>query len=71
MSTIWPVIGSDLFQTLTRRTRPPSTTGRTEEPVIPNVKDETQAENLGYTLPPVRPVHNDQNRRALNIMLAP
>ncbi|KAG6372656.1 hypothetical protein JVT61DRAFT_7408 [Boletus reticuloceps] len=40
-------------KTLIRRPRPPSTTSRTEEPVASNVKEETQAENLGYTLPPL------------------
>ncbi|KAF8556710.1 hypothetical protein OG21DRAFT_579111 [Imleria badia] len=39
-------------KTLIRRTRAPSTS-RTEEPVVSNVKEETQAENVGYTLPPL------------------
>lgn len=62
---------SDPFQTLIRRTKPLSTTSRAEEPVASNIKDETQAENLGYTLPPVRLVHILQNSQILNVMLAP
>ena len=64
-------MGSDVFQTLIRRTKPLSTTTRAEEPVVPNVKDETQAESLGYTLPPVRLVHIHYHGRILNVMLAP
>ncbi|KAG9312591.1 hypothetical protein JVU11DRAFT_6988 [Chiua virens] len=37
---------------LVRRSKPPSTGNRAEEPVMPVAKDETQAE-LGYTLPPL------------------
>ncbi|KAN0078258.1 hypothetical protein V8E55_010315 [Tylopilus felleus] len=40
-------------KTLIRRARPPSTTSRAEEPIVSNVKEETQGENLGYTLPPL------------------
>ncbi|KAI9570009.1 hypothetical protein HD554DRAFT_428607 [Boletus coccyginus] len=40
-------------KTLIRRTKPPSTASRAEEPVISDVKEETQAENTGYTLPPL------------------
>ena len=65
------VVEPDLFQTLIRRTRPPSTTSLAEEPVVSNVKGETQAENLGYTLPPVGTVHIYENRRILNVTLAP
>ncbi|KAG8215809.1 hypothetical protein J3R82DRAFT_7720 [Butyriboletus roseoflavus] len=40
-------------KTLIRRTKPLSTTTRAEEPVSSNIKDDTQAENPGYTLPPL------------------
>ncbi|KAH0835680.1 hypothetical protein J3R83DRAFT_9435 [Lanmaoa asiatica] len=40
-------------KTLIRRTKPLSTTSRAEESVVSNVKGEAQAENLGYTLPPL------------------
>lgn len=51
------VLSSDLFQNLIRRNKPPSTTSRTEEPVVSIIKEETQAGNLGYTLPPVCLIH--------------
>lgn len=48
-------LDSDLLKNLRRRPKPPSASSRAEEPPPPPalVKDETQAENMGFTLPPV------------------
>ncbi|KAF9242787.1 hypothetical protein BU15DRAFT_43327 [Melanogaster broomeanus] len=66
-------IQTDLFKTLVRRAKPSSTSSSKEEAAPPNVSNETQMENLAFTLPPLPPMARSTRlkRRAATAACSP
>ncbi|KIJ19466.1 hypothetical protein PAXINDRAFT_96801 [Paxillus involutus ATCC 200175] len=59
-------------KTLVRPAKPLSTTSNKEEPAPPNISNETQADNLAFTLPPLPPARSIKlKRRAATVAPTP